>query len=134
MTESIRRYVKLNTGFGVIPVPVGHNNMLVFHMNVKESGYILLNAQTKLIEGRIDYDEIKMITDEVARIYQKGLFMRKFFIKMQASVSTVIIIICFSLFLTMLLLLSLADGTFFGQALGIYVFVIFGIVIWTSLA
>lgn len=134
ITESIRRYVKINTGFGLIPVPVGHNHMLVFHMNNTQTGYILLNAQTKLLEGRIDYEDVKQIAEEIASIYQDGLCMRKIMIKMQASVTSIVIIICFSLFLTMLLLLSLADGTFFGQALGIFVVIIFTIVIWTSLA
>lgn len=44
LVESIRRWVKLKTNFGLIPMPVGDNTTLVFHMNRKETGYILLNA------------------------------------------------------------------------------------------
>ena len=59
LVESIRRWVKLKTNFGLIPMPVGDNTTLVFHMNRKETGYILLNAQTSLIQGRIEFEEIE---------------------------------------------------------------------------
>ena len=121
LVESIRRWVKLKTNFGLIPMPVGDSTTLVFHMNKKETGYILLNAQTDMIQGRIEYEEIEQIGKCITSIYREGICKRSFMTFIQYNLSTIIIIMCFTLFVVLLLLLSLADGIFFVETLGIFV-------------
>lgn len=131
LAESLRRWVKLNTPFGVVAMPVGTSAMLVFPLNRRQTGYILLNAQTKLIEGHIDYEEIKSLTEEVAAIYSEGKKRRGCMSGVQASLSNIVIVVCFVFFFVMLVLLGIADGQFFVQTLCIFIVVVFGLVLWT---
>lgn len=105
LTESLRRYTKVNTYFGMVPIPVGNLSTLVFPLDRAKESYLLLSAQTNSLEGSIDYEEVKQVTMTVRDIYKQSFGCRLlayFFIK---SFSYLLIFITFifliGLFLTL---------------------------------
>lgn len=103
LTESLRRYTKVNTYFGMVPIPVGNLSTLVFPINRARENYLMLSAQTKSIEGRIELAEIEEVVGHVRDIYRRGYRCRNcayFFVK---SFSYLFIMITF-LFLILLFL------------------------------
>lgn len=108
LTESLRRYTKVNTYFGMVPIPVGNLSTLVFPLNRTKESYLMLSAQTKSIEGRIEFDEIREIVSQVKDIYRKRHCCRGFAYFFIKTFSYLLILFTF-LFL-ILLFLSLVQN------------------------
>lgn len=87
----------------MVPIPVGNLSTLIFPLDRAKDSYLLLSAQTNSLEGRIDYEEVKQVTETVLDIYRRGFGCRLlayFFIK---SFSYLLIFITF-IFLIVLFL------------------------------
>ena len=108
LTESLRRYTKVNTYFGMVPIPVGDLSTLVFPLNRTKESYLMLSAQTKSIEGRIQFEEIQEILVQVKDIYKRSFCCRGFGYFFIKSFSYLLILFTF-LFL-ILLFLSLVQN------------------------
>lgn len=130
MAESIRRHTKVRTYFGTVPIPTGNRSMLVFHLSAKQDKYILLNAQTTLLDGRIDYEEVSQIANTVATIYKHGKLWRNFLFWYNGVSSHILIILTFLLFLVLIVFLSQQEINSLWQSLVVYAV---GIAVITSL-
>lgn len=124
LAESIRRHTKVRTHFGTVGIPTGTHSALVFHMNVKQTGYVLLNAQTNLIEGKIDYEQIQSISQAIIGLFRRGRLYREALVWYIGTASYLIILLTFILFLILIVLLTQREGTFFGQSLLIYISIV----------
>jgi hypothetical protein len=118
--ESLRRHVKVKSYFGTVPIPVGGHSTLIFHLNNKKDHYILLNAQTQLLDGKITYDQVKAVAEEVCRIQKQGHGWRECLYEYIHFAAYLVIILTFVLFFGLLVLLTKTDGNFFGIAFAIY--------------
>lgn len=119
-SESLRRHVKVKSYFGTIPVPVGGHSTLVFHLSNKKDHYILLNAQTELLDGRITYGQIKEVADHVCKIQRQGHNCRECLYEYIHLAAYLVIILTFVLFFGLLVLLTRTEGAYFGHAFGAY--------------
>jgi len=131
--ESLRRHIKVKQGLGVIPMPVGTFNNLVFHLKKSGSEYLLLNAQTPLIQNKIDYEEIKLVTDYVGSLNREGQCMRKLLVCLLSNMGSLVICFTFLLFFTLLILISTVQGRMFGTAMIVYGSIIFSMVVFVFL-
>jgi len=93
-------------------------------MNVKQTGYVLLNAQTNLIEGKIDYEQIQSISQAIIGLFRRGRLYREALVWYIGTASYLIILLTFILFLILIVLLTQREGTFFGQSLLIYISIV----------
>ena len=131
--EALRRNIKVRHGMGLIPVPVGTFNNLVFHLKNSGSGYLLLNAQTPLIQNKIEFEEVRLVTDHVASLYREGLCLRKFVLGVLARLGSLVICSTFLLFFSLLILISTVKGRMFGTAMITYGCLILSLVVFVFL-
>lgn len=120
MADSIRRYTKVRTYFGKVPIPTGNRGMLVFHLSIKQDKYILLNAQTSLLDGRIDYEEVVQVANTVAKFYREGRLWRELLFWYTGVSSYILIVLTFLLLLFLIVFLSQNQVSFFWQSVVVY--------------
>lgn len=119
-TESLRRHVKVKSFFGTVPIPVGGHSTLIFHLSNKKDHYILLNAQTEMLDGRISYNQVKAVAEQVCQIQQRGQKCRDCLYEYIHMAAYLVIILTFVLFFGLLVLLTKTEGLYFGQAFAVY--------------
>lgn len=98
----------MNTYFGMVPIPVGNLSTLVFPLDRTKENYLLLSAQTKSIQGRIEFEEIREVTTYIRDIYRRSFCCRGFAYFFIKSFSYMLVLLTF-LFL-ILLFLSLVQS------------------------
>lgn len=110
ITQSLRRYTKVNTFFGMVPIPVGNLSTLIFPLDRTKENYLLLAAQTNSLEGRIDYEEVNEVTSNVKGIYRSSYRCRLctyFFVR---SFTYLLILLTFAFLISLFLSLVRSAG------------------------
>lgn len=128
--ESLRRNIKVRHGLGFIPVPVGTFNNITLHLKKSGKEYLLLNAQTPLIQNKIDYEEVKLVTDFVAKVYCEGKCTRSLVLNILAQMGSLVIFTTFLLFFTLLILISTIQGRMFGTTMIVYACIIVSLIVF----
>lgn len=123
LQESIRRYTKIKTYYGIIPVPVGNTSTIVFPLNRAKDRYGLLGAQTNSLEGKIDFEEVKSVTEVVLNVYKEGSCLRSFLYLYTSTFSYWMILISFLFLLGLFLTLIRAVDMFALYVVAGYVFI-----------
>ena len=68
IVKSLRSGIKVKSLYGILKVPNPLGSTLIFHKNQYNTGYVTLQAQTNLIQGRITEKEIDLICDKAHRL------------------------------------------------------------------
>lgn len=109
VSEQLRRSIPLKTKVGDIRIPVGGHRQLIFHLDNYEKSYITLNAQTHLLEGRIGYNEIRMIVDYLSEINRRQLGVRKAQLFYMANLPLILVAVSISVLLIMATIVLITD-------------------------
>lgn len=105
LQESVRRYTKVLTYYGMIPIPVGNSSTIILPLNRAKDRYTLLGTQTSSIEGKIDYEEVKSISEVVLGIYREGICARSALFFFNKTFSYLMILLSFVFLLALFLVL-----------------------------
>ena len=62
LIKSLKTGVKVNTLYGVQKVPNPTASMMVFHRALKDERFILLQAESSILDGLMSMEELKIIT------------------------------------------------------------------------
>lgn len=68
IVKGLRKGVKVNTNYGITRVPLPTASSMVFHKTKKEDTYVILQAQSELLKGKITYEEVDLICRKSAEI------------------------------------------------------------------
>jgi hypothetical protein len=110
LQESVRRYTKVRTYFGLIAVPIGTPSMAVLPLNRSKSRYILLSAQSKALQNKIDYEEVQLVAEAVHQDYNVEKCSRSVWHAFISFFSYIMIILTFLFLLAIFLTLMQTTG------------------------
>lgn len=128
LLDQMRRFIKLKTGYGTVPIPVGNSNLIVLPLNSRWTNYILLEAQTDNLNGLLSYQEIEKVSSQCAAIHGESLCCMRFLQGLVNSSGLLIILGSFFVFMVLLTVLSRLSNDFFLISFFLYIFFVFVLV------
>lgn len=117
--------MKVRTNFGMIGIPVGSYHSMTFHLNVLKNKYILLNAYSSLLDGKLEHDVLEEIAGDLAQIQDQGSTVRKLLGGYINVAAYFMMGLTFLLFLILLILLTKVDGSYYGELFIVYFILLF---------
>ena len=110
LQESVRRYTKVRTYFGLQAVPIGTTSMVVLPLNRKKDKYLLLSAQSNALQNKVDYEEVQQVAEVIHRIYNEGKCGRAAWYKFITLFSYFMVVMSFLFLLAIFLTLTQTTG------------------------